>query len=115
MVSHLPEKFDLPPPGQSETVDEIPSPTDFYDGTGNLNVIKINCTVYSNPKVCLTHSNCGWCGASNSCILGNNLGPQQACVRSSYIYSAPYPNWTPEMSVVTGNIGGVSLNMINKK
>ncbi len=113
MIPRLPTKFDLPKSGLIETVDEIPSPTDFYDGSKHLNVIKINCTVYSNPKVCLTHSNCGWCGSSNSCILGNNLGPQQPCMRSSYVYSAPYPNWKPEARVVQGEIGGISMNVLN--
>jgi len=95
-------------------VDEIPSATDFYDGSQNLNVIKVNCNIYSNPKICLTHSNCGWCGSTNRCVLGNNLGPHETCTRSSYIYSAPYPNWTSEMSVVKGEIANVTLNLSNK-
>jgi hypothetical protein len=114
MVHKLPDKFDLPKPGLSETVDEIPSPTDYYDGADNLNVLKINCTIYANPKVCLTHSNCGWCGASNKCILGNNLGPQESCPRSSYIFSAPYPNWDPQARVVKGEFGGVDLSILNR-
>jgi hypothetical protein len=114
MVAHLPKGFDMPKPGLVETVNEVPSSTDYYDGSNNLNVIKINCTIYSNPKVCLTHSHCGWCGSGNSCILGSNLGPQQTCVRSSYIYSAPYPNWDPQARIVTGKIGGVGIEVMTK-
>ncbi len=115
MVAHLPTKFDLPKPGSIEIVNEIPSPTDYYDGSDNLNVLRIKCTIYSNPKVCLTHSSCGWCGHSKKCILGNNLGPLQNCPRSSYIYSAPFPNWDNEARIVKGMINGVDLKVINKK
>ena len=101
MVDKLPDKIDLPPPGPQESIDEIPSPTEFYDGSKNLNVIKVNCRLYANPKECLNHSNCGWCGSSNSCILGNKAGPQQACVKNSYIYSAPYQNWDAHARIVS--------------
>ena len=109
MLAKLPDKFDLPKGGLIESVEELASPTDYYDGSSNLNVIKINCTIYSNPKVCLTHSSCGWCNAYNKCILGNNLGPQQSCPRSSYIYSAPFDKWDPEARVVKGDLGGPAL------
>jgi len=114
MVAKLPDKFDLPKPGMIETVNEIPSSTDYYDGSNNLNIKTLNCEIFANPQVCLTHSRCGWCGETKRCILGNNLGPQQDCRRSSYIYSAPYPNWTKEMSVIKGEFGGVDLKMLSK-
>ena len=66
-----------------------------------------------NPKECLHHSNCGWCGATGTCITGSNLGPQTPCTRSSYIYSAPYPAWDAASKVITGQIGGISLAMAN--
>ena len=110
-MKHLPDKFDLPPPGKVETVSEIPSGTDYYDGSNNLNVLTLNCTIYSNPKVCMAQSSCGWCGSSNKCVLGNNLGPKQPCVRSSYIYSAPYPNWDNQARIVTGEVAGIPLGV----
>jgi len=115
MVKHLPKFFDLPKPGKIETVLEIPSGTDYYDGSNNLNVKTLNCSIYANPKVCITHSSCGWCGSTSRCILGNNLGPQQSCVRSSYIYSAPYPNWDPQARIITGNFNGVKIDVDNRK
>lgn len=97
-----------------ETVNEIPSVSDYYDGSNNLNVIKIDCNIYANPEKCLKHSSCGWCNASKRCILGNNLGPQQPCPRSSYIYSAPYPNWDPQARIIQGDINGIGINVLNK-
>ena len=113
MVAALPAKFDLPKPGIIEVVDEIPSPTDFYDGSSNLNVIQINCSLYAYPKVCLTHSNCGWCNSTNKCILGNNMGPQMPCPKSSYIYSAPYNKWPLEARVMKGEVP-IHLNNVKK-
>ncbi len=96
-----------------ETVDENPSETDYYDGSKNLNVIKVQCKIYASVADCLHQSSCGWCGSDNSCILGNNLGPLQYC-KSSYIFSAPYPNWNPQTRVVNDEIGGVSLTVVSK-
>jgi hypothetical protein len=110
----LPKKFDLPPPGPQESVDEVASVTDYYDGSSKLNAVKVQCRIFANPTDCLHQSSCGWCGATKSCILGNNLGPLQACVKSSYIFTAPYPNWNPQTRVVSEQVGGVSLTVVSK-
>ena len=97
-----------------ESVDETPSSTDYYDGSRNLNVVKVQCNVNANATDCLKQSSCGWCGSSNTCILGNNLGPLQSCVKSSYIFSAPYPNWNPQTRVVNDQVGGIGLTVVSK-
>jgi hypothetical protein len=97
-----------------ESVEEKPSETDYYDGSGKLNVIKIQCKIYANAADCLRQSSCGWCGSSNSCILGNNLGPMEKCSRSSFLFSAPYPNWNPQTRVVNDQAGGVSLTVVSQ-
>ena len=110
MVSKLPENFDLPRNGPLENVDEVPSNADYYDGTLNLNKKKISCRIYGNASDCMKNSSCGWCGSSNSCILGNNLGPLQTCSRSSFVYSSPIPNWNNKATVInTGDGDGVKF------
>lgn len=104
----------MPPPGPQESVDEVPSTTDYYDGSHNLNTVKIQCRIYANPTDCLHQSSCGWCGSANNCILGNNLGPLQPCLKSSYIFTAPFPNWNPQTKVVNEQIGGVGLTVVSK-
>ena len=113
-MDKIPEKTDVPPPGPQESVQEIPSVTDYYDGSLKLNSVKIQCKIYANPTDCLHQSGCGWCGGNNSCILGNNLGPLQPCSKSTYIYTAPYANWNPQTKVVTEQVGGVSLTVATK-
>lgn len=97
-----------------EIVDENPTITDYYDGSRNLNVVKVQCKIHATAGDCLHQSSCGWCGSSNSCILGNNLGPLQPCLKSSYVFSAPYPNWNPQTRVVSEQAGGVSLTVVSK-
>tara|TARA_B110000914_G_C15375164_1_gene405053 strand:- start:151 stop:801 length:651 start_codon:yes stop_codon:yes gene_type:complete len=92
-VKELPKKMEIPEPGPSENVEEIATTVDYYDGSNKLNSIKINCIIYTEPNDCTKQSSCGWCGSSKKCILGNNIGPLQACVKSSYIFSAPIPNF----------------------
>lgn len=103
-IEKLPEKFDLPRPGPLENVEEIASVTDYYDGSTNLNKKKITCRIYGNASDCLKNSSCGWCGSNNTCVLGNNLGPLQSCLKSTFVYSAPVPNWNLRASV--DNLGG---------
>jgi len=112
MVAHLPDKFDLPKPGLVETVDEVPSISYYYDGSNNLNVKTLHCTIFANPKECLIHSRCGWCGETKQCILGNNLGPQESCKRSSYIYSAPYEKWDNRARIIAGEFAGPNINTL---
>ena len=87
-VPKLPAKMDTPASGPSEIVEEVPTVSDYYDGSNKLNSVTVKCTVYVDPNECFKQSSCGWCGSTKSCILGNNVGPLQACVKSSYIFSA---------------------------
>lgn len=105
LMTKLPDKFDLPSAGPLENVEEIDSNTDYYDGSMNLNKKKISCKIHGNATECLKHSSCGWCGSKNSCILGNNLGPLQSCMRSTFLYSSPVPNFTPTSSVQADETG----------
>jgi len=114
MIAKLPEKIPLPGPGPLESADETPSATLFYDGRNNLNKVTIICHVYANPSDCTHSSNCGWCGSSNRCISGTNQGPLENCVKSSYIFSAPFPDWNPQTRVINEQIGGVSYTVLNK-
>jgi hypothetical protein len=79
-----------------------------------LNKIQINCHIYANPTDCVHHSNCGWCGASKSCVVGNNMGPLESCVKSSYIFAAPTTPWSPSTSVINENVGGLTLTVVSK-
>ncbi len=114
ITDHVLKITELPPPGPQESPDEVPSETDYYDGSLHLNSVKVQCKIFSNPTDCLHQSSCGWCGSNSSCILGNNLGPLQPCSKSSYIFTAPFPNWSPETKVKTENTGGVSLTVVSK-
>jgi len=113
-VPRLPDKIPLPKPGPQESIDEIPTSTDYYDGSKRLNTVTINCKIYNSPNECLHNSSCGWCGSSMSCIAGTNIGPLESCVKSSYIFSAPFPNWNPNSRVVNENLGGTGLTVVNK-
>ena len=74
-------------PSKIETADELPTVSEYYNGESNLNVIKLNCTIY-NQHTCYTISSCGWCGNLNKCISGNEQTPYEPlCIRSTYIYS----------------------------
>ena len=74
----------------------------------------MTCKIYANPTDCLHSSECGWCGSQSGCIAGNNLGPLEACVKSSYIFSAPFPNWNPQTRVINEIVGGAGLIVVNK-
>jgi len=87
LVSRLPDRIPPPLRGPSETVDEIPSENDFYDGSKKLNLVKINCKIYAKALDCVHNSHCGWCGSTQGCVAGTNLGPLEPCVKSSFIYA----------------------------
>ena len=87
---------------------------DYYDGGVKLNTIKVDCKIYANPTDCLHQSFCGWCGATKSCITGNNLGPMEPCVQGSWIFSPPQPNWQPHLKKVDESVGGVQLTIFPK-
>jgi hypothetical protein len=41
------------------------------------------------------NSRCGWCGQTGHCIAGNINGPLAPCLRSTFLYTAPTPEWNP--------------------
>jgi hypothetical protein len=114
MVMRLPEKMDGPKGGPIEVVDEVPSVTNYYNGEAKLNKVQINCHIHANPTDCIHQSSCGWCGASKSCIVGNNIGPMESCVKSSYIFGTPNPNFNAQTRVINENVGGLTLTVISK-
>ena len=68
----------------------------YYDGTLNLSAIHVSCDTYTTyPMACVHNSNCGWCGQTNKCIEGNRQGPKSPCIRSTFLYTAPTPEWNP--------------------
>jgi len=38
----------------------------------------------------------------------------QSCVKSSYIFTAPFPNWNPQAQIVNEQVGGVALTVVSK-
>jgi hypothetical protein len=40
-------------------------------------------------------SGCGWCGEKNACVSGTATGPLSPCLRSTFLYSMPTPEWSP--------------------
>jgi len=56
----------------------------------------------------------GWCGSNGSCLAGNNIGPFEPCVKGSYIFAPPNPNWNPQARVVNENVGGIKLTVVAK-
>ncbi len=77
----------------------------YYDGTYNLSAIKVECNVYTTvPSDCVHNSSCGWCGEKSSCINGNIHGPLMPCLRNTFLYTAPNPEWDP--------IKAASINVI---
>ena len=71
----------------------------------NLNSVTIKCNIYGNKNDCLHQNKCGWCGESNSCILGNNLGPLQPCNKLSYIFAMNAPE-----EITVSNNGNIRFN-----
>jgi hypothetical protein len=109
--------YELPAPSPQESPDELPSITDYYDGSRNLNVVTIRCNIYANPTDCSHQSNCGWCDAlpdgSDGCIKGTNLGPLSACKNGSFRYAVVTPNMKETATAVPNGAGGVNLVVSN--
>lgn len=114
MIPKLPDKFDLPPKGPLENVEEVASNTDYYDGSTNLNKKKMTCRIYGNASDCLKNSSCGWCGSNNTCIMGNNLGPLQSCLKSTFLYSSPIPNFEKRATVTSNGQNALKFSLIDK-
>jgi hypothetical protein len=49
----------------------------------------------TNPPSCVHQSGCGWCGEKNSCVSGTSSGPLAPCLRNTFLYSMPTPEWNP--------------------
>lgn len=68
------------------------------------------------PNKCVNNSGCGWCGQSNTCIPGNSSGPLSACLRNSFLYTAPEKEWNPlkasSINVLALNARGEPQNHI---
>jgi hypothetical protein len=105
--------YELPSPSPQESPDEVPSETDYYDGSKNLNVVSIRCNIYASSTDCSHQSNCGWCTAlpdgASGCINGTNLGPLSPCRNGSFRYTVVTPNMMTTAQAVVGPEGGVSL------
>ena len=94
LVNVLPPRKQLR--GEVTTVVEVPSVTDYYDGTTKFETTTVKCTQWTHQKeVCQKQRACGWCASSLSCISGNNLGPLAPCLRGRFEFSAPKDNWNP--------------------
>ena len=96
-----------------ELADEVPSITHYYDGAPKLNSIKITCKIYMSMSDCLHQSGCGWCGATSGCVSGNQMGPLEACAKSTYIFTTGAVHQTDER-VVRENVGGLTMTVISK-
>lgn len=97
MVTRLPKRKPLSD-GTQIVPEVVSSSNDYYDGTKSLKLQTENtsCSSFSNaPRLCVRQENCGWCGASRTCIPGNGLGPRQPCKNNSFVYKAP-DNWQPD-------------------
>jgi hypothetical protein len=114
MVDHLAEEPKHPKAGPLEAIIEVPTTHDYYDGSLNLNKIKVNCRIYTSRANCVHQSVCGWCGSSDACVLGTQFGPEQPCIKSSFIYGKPAPNYNTSMSkMVNEPVGGVYLSILS--
>ena len=95
VVEKLPARVNLNT-GKLESVDEVASNADYYDGSKTLKLATVNCNAFSSKKdACLHQGSCGWCGSSNSCISGNSLGPTAPCLKGTFLFSAPTNNTAP--------------------
>ena len=52
IVEHIADVIKPPVPGPVTSVDEVPSTTNYYDGSLNLNISQINCHVINVPTEC---------------------------------------------------------------
>lgn len=69
----------------------------YYDGTLHLgSQANVHCGFYSTqPRSCVHKGGCGWCGETNKCIEASPLGPIAPCLRSTFLYNMPSPEWNP--------------------
>jgi hypothetical protein len=91
-----------------EVANEIPSVKDYYDGAPKLNGMNFQCKMYSKMLDCVHQSNCGWCGASAHCVRGNQAGPLEACLQTTYVFTSGSIHTPPER-IAFENMGGLSI------
>jgi hypothetical protein len=99
--------------GAKEAADEIPSITNYYDGAEKLNSIKVQCRIYTTANDCVHQSGCGWCGATSSCITGNQMGPTEPCAKSTYVFTSA-GIYSPQERVIKENVGGLAVTITSK-
>ena len=113
VVAKLPPRTNLNT-GKIETIDEVASETDYYDGSKKLKITVVNCNQWSSKKeACMHQGSCGWCGSSNQCIAGNSLGPTAPCLRGTFLFSSPSADFNPfddkKLVAHRENMGGAQL------
>jgi hypothetical protein len=89
----------------------------YYDGSDNLSAIHVDCNLFStNPPACVHNAGCGWCGESGKCVNGNSSGPLSPCLKNTFLFSAPTPEWNPlkagAINILTLDSKGKPLNHI---
>jgi len=108
VVDNLSENPRKPVPSKLEPVEEVPTTHEFYDGTLNLNKVKVNCIIHTSIADCVGENGCGWCNSEGGCIFGTKFGPLQPCVASSYIGGLRYPNINNQLKYVNEPVGQVT-------
>jgi len=115
-VAKLPKRKPLSG-GEIISVDELPSATDYYDGSRKLRITTTSCTKWTTlPDLCKGQPTCGWCASTNSCIPGNTSGPLAPCLAGRFFYSAPNPNFNllshDNYNLARKAIGGAQLTTV---
>ncbi len=59
MVDELPPNNYLRDIGPAQNANEIPSVGKYYDGSLGLNVVEVNCFIYTVPNDCVNKPQCG--------------------------------------------------------
>jgi len=103
--------------GKIVSITELPSEIDYYDGSRKLRVDSITCNQWTTiPELCMKQSSCGWCGSSNTCIPGNNLGALAPCLAGKFFFSAPDQNFNllshNNYSITRKSVGGAQLTTL---
>jgi hypothetical protein len=76
----------------------------------NLSAIHVTCNIWTtNPNSCVKQSGCGWCGEKNTCISGNFQGPLAPCLRNTFLFQMPSPEWSPLKA------GTINILAVDKK
>jgi hypothetical protein len=117
-VSKLPKRQQIR--GRATSPDEIPSPSDYYDGSTNMKSQVTECSQWTTQKeACKSQGACGWCGASSACVPGNASGPKLPCLRGTYEFQEPKQNWNPletdDISVSRSVVGGMQVTRMIPK